>query len=77
MNYYTLKPGIESVTRHTDCDDNGGNGTYGITVIKYSDGRIQIQDDSGIEFFANEYTELPGDNGFIARGPGHEYILGA
>lgn len=74
MAYY-LKEGLDSITIYTDSDDDGENYTYHIAVIKFSDGRVRIEDSvKGIEFFADIYTEFP-DGGFVAKNPEHEFTL--
>ena len=74
MAYY-LKDGIESLDLFTDSDDDGENYTYHIVVVKFSDGRIRIEDSvKNIQFFADDFTELP-DGGFIAKNPEHEFMM--
>ena len=65
---YYLKPEFESVTVYGTTNEN-----VKITVEKYVDGRIRIDDGCGIDFFADTFTEIGG--GFVASNPEHEFIF--
>lgn len=67
MAYY-LKPEFESVTIYGTTNEN-----VKITVEKYVDGRVRINDGCGIDFFADTFAEI-GD-GFVASNPEHEFIF--
>lgn len=71
---YTLAEGIESVNVWSDADDEGQNGTLCVSVIKYSDGRVEIEDSlQDISFFADTYSET--EDGFVAKNSEHEVVV--